>query len=194
MMPRYSMLPVLALLAPGFLSTPVGAVAEGVIIRLSAVPVTAAEFKTFGQVVEASRAVRPTAENAVLSYWSGLARTQIHGDIEFGLMTVKSRDHVVAEMERHVKTPELLVSLRDDYLLVAAPPTPPRARRAFPDAAKTRVFLVARDQAVILHKGTWHALPFPAGREGLFLVAFRAGTAKSDLKERPFRSGEIIRF
>jgi len=172
-----------------------GAEAVDNALNLAPEPATEKAFKAYGQLIEVPGGnVQPTIRNEAWRFWAGLAKTKIHGDIEFGLFTVAAREHLVAEMERHVKTPELLVSLRDDYLLVVAPPTPPNARKAAPDAAKTKVFMVARDQAIILNKGTWHTLPFPRGKEGLFLAAFRSGTARSDMKYKPFKKNEIVRF
>lgn len=161
---------------------------------LEPVPLTQKTFKEFGQVVEAYDTTKPTSESAVHKYWAGLAKTKIHENIDFGLLIVKPRERRVAEMRRHVKTTKLLVSLRDDYLLVVASPTPPNARRAYPDPRKVKVFMVAKDQAVILKKGVWHTLPFVGTKDGLFLVAYRDGTARSDDREKTFRKGEVIKF
>ena len=172
----------------------VSAAEETPAISIEPAPLTIKAFKEFGQVVETSDARKATSEDVVHKYWAGLARTQIHGEIDLGLLTVKSRERMVAEMRRHSKTTKVIVSLKDDYILLVAPPTPPNARKAFPDASKVRVFMVAKDQVVVLKKGTWHAMPFPQGKEGLFLLAVRDGTAKSDSRERPFRKGEVIKF
>ena len=161
---------------------------------LEPIPLTHSSFREFGQVVEASDTAKPTSENAIHKYWAGLAKTRIHENIDFGLLSVKPRDRQVAEMRRHAKSTTLLVSLREDYLLVVAPPTPSSARRAFPDPKKVKVFMVGRDQAVILNKGVWHALPFVGTKEGLFLLAYRDGTARGDNSEKPFKKGEVINF
>jgi len=158
------------------------------------IPLTSKTFREFGQVVEASDTAKPTSENAVHKYWAGLAKTRIHENIDFGLLEVKPRERQVAEMRRHAKTNTLLVSLREDYLLVVASPTPSSARRAFPDPKKVKVFMVTRDQAVILNKGVWHALPFVESKGGLFLMAVRDGTARGDSGEKPFKKGEVIKF
>ena len=161
---------------------------------IEAIPLTHSSFREFGQVIEASDTAKPTSESAIHKYWAGLAKTLIHENIDFGLLMVKSRDRQVAELRRHVKTTTLLVSLREDYLLVVASPTPSSARRAFPDPKKVKVFMVAKDQAVILNKGVWHALPFVGSREGLFLLAYRDGTARGDSSEKPFKKGEVLKF
>ena len=158
------------------------------------IPLTHASFRGFGQVVEVSDTAKTTSESAIHKYWAGVAKTRIHENIDFGLLLVKPREHQVAELCRHAKTTTLLVSLREDYLLVVASPTPSSARRAYPDPKKVKVFMVAKDQAVILNKGVWHALPFVGSKEGLFLLAYRDGTARGDSNEKPFKKGEVIKF
>ena len=188
---------VVALLAVARPGSPAAASVEAVApasAPIEPIPLTSRTFREFGQVVEASDTAKTTSESAVHKYWAGLAKTRIHENIDFGILAVKPRDRQVAEMRRHVKSTKLLVSLREEYLLVVAPPTPSSARRAFPDPKKVKVFMVAKDQAVILNKGVWHAMPFVGSKEGLFLVAYRDGTARGDNSEKPFKKGEVIKF
>jgi ureidoglycolate hydrolase len=163
-------------------------------VPLEPIPLSVRAFKGFGQLVEVSDTTKPTSESAVHKYWAGVAKTKIHENIDFGLLLVKPRERQVAEMTRHTKSNMLLVSLREDYLLVVAPPTPSSTPRAYPDPKKVKVFMVAKEQAVIINKGVWYAMPFIESKEGLFLVAFRDGTVRSDNKEKPFKKGEVLRF
>lgn len=152
-------------------------------------------FKPFGQVIKVPEGHPPTSRDAVTTYWRGLAKTRIHKNIEFGLLRAKARVHEVAEMMRHRWSPELLVSLEGDFYLVVAPYARPKGGKLRPVAAQVRVFLVKRGQAVVLHKGTWHALPFPVAGECLFLVAFRDGTKLRGEHPRAFRErGAIVTF
>lgn len=167
------------------------ALAPGVpVVSVAPEPLTASSFKAFGEVIEVPESGTPTIESGILRYWGGLAKARIHEEIEFGMFTVKSREREVADMERHARTPEFLVSLSGEFLLAVAPALGPTA----PQAAKVRVFTVRPGQAVLMSKGTWHALPFPKAAEGLFLVAFRDGTAKKDLKVKPFRGRDVVKF
>ncbi len=157
-------------------------------------PLTTKAFGPFGQIVAVPEKSPPTVENAIWKYWGGLAKTRIHKGIEFGMFKAKARLHEIAEMERHRWSPELLVSIDSDFYLAVAPYVRPKAGRARPDAAKVKVFIVKRGQAVLLHKGAWHTLPFPIAGEGLFLVAFRDGTRKKDLTLRAFKGRETVKF
>jgi len=152
---------------------------------------TKESFRQFGQVIEADEKVKPDYESAVVRYWSGIAKARIHEQTEFGLIKVKAREHEVAEMERNSRSPKLVVSMKGDYYLVVAKSV---AKVTRPEAARVRVFLARENQAVVINKGVWNTIPFVKGREGLFLVAYREGTAKRDGKERQLKNGEIIEF
>jgi ureidoglycolate hydrolase len=173
-------------------STAGTALAAGLpVVSVAPEPLTAAGFRQFGEVIEVPGSATPTIETGILRYWGGLAKARIHEQIEFGLFTVKAREREVAEMERHARTPEFLVSLSGEFLLAVAPAS---VGTAAPQAAKVRVFIVKPGQAVLLSKATWHALPFPKADEGLFVVAFREATATRDLKVKPFKGREVVKF
>lgn len=161
------------------------------VVSVSPEPLTAAAFKPFGEVIAIPETQPPTSDLGVLRWWGGLAKAQIHEQIEFGMFTVKTRPREVAEMERHVKTPEFLVGLGGEFILVVGRPS---VGPHGPDAAKVKAFEVKPGQAVLMSRGTWHAWPFPHGDEGLFLVAFRDATATRDLKTKPFRGREVVKF
>jgi ureidoglycolate lyase len=154
-------------------------------------PLAAAAFRPFGEVIEVPRAA-PTMEYGVYRYWGGLAMARIAEQVEFGMLKIRSRPREIAEMERHARSPKFLVCLTGGFLLAVAPKT---LGTKGPRAADVRIFRVAPQQAVLLHKGVWHAWPFPDGAdEALFLVAFREQTAHKDVTTRTFRRMEVVRF
>lgn len=164
------------------------------LISITPVPLSKKDFQPFGQLIEVQAGVRPTVTNATLHYWSGLAKARIHEQMEFGIFTVQAREREVAELERHIRSPELLVGLEGESILVVAPQSPPKTGRAHPDPLQVKAFIMKRGQAVILAKGVWHALPFPLSKESKFLAGFRDGTAQKDLAIRPFRKSVLIKF
>jgi ureidoglycolate lyase len=169
--------------------------AQGIpLISINPIPLIKDNFQPFGQLIEAAEGIKPTVSNATLRCWAGLAKARIHEAMEFSVFTVQAREHEVAEMERHNRSPELLVSLEGDSILVLAPHSPPKTGRAHPDPLQVKAFVMRQGQAVILSKGCWHALPFPLSQESKFLAGFRDGTAQKDLVIRPFRKSVLIKF
>lgn len=162
------------------------------VIAIAAQPLAEPAFRTFGQIVTVPENTPPTIETGVVRYWGGLAKTRIHEEIEFGLLTVRARDREVAEMERHSKTPEFLVSLSGDFWLAVAPIS--TAGSTHPVAGGVKVFLVKQGQGVVLRQGVWHAQPFPVKEECELLVALRDGTFKRDLKSSAFKRQEVVKF
>ncbi len=164
------------------------------VVSVAPEPLTARAFRPFGPIIDGPEGRAPTFKNAVMRFWGGLAKAPIREQMEFGLFTVKTRVHEFAEMQRHIRTPKFLISLDTAFYLAVAPSAPPQARKARPDAAEVKVFLVKQGQALLLNKRVWHTLPFPKEAEGQFLVAFRDGTWKKDRVLRAFRSREILKF
>jgi ureidoglycolate lyase len=157
-------------------------------------PLAEPAFKPFGQIIEVPADAPPTSESAVVRYWGGLAKARFHEEIEFGVLKIRMRDRVVAELERHRRSPEFLVALDGDFFLPVAPYSVSKGGNALPDAARVKVFHVRPGQAVLLHRGVWHAQPFPRAGECLFISAARDGTFRKDTVPRPFRGREAVKF
>ncbi len=162
------------------------------VVSVAVVPLTAAEFRPFGEVIELPAGTPPTQDLGTMRLWTGVAKARFSEQLEFSIMTVRDRPRELAEMERHAYSPLFLIALSGEFRLAVAPP--PRVRPAGPAATTVKVFLVRPGQAVLLHKGTWHAWPFPAGDDGTFIVASRDGTTVKDRKSSPFRGRDIVKF
>jgi hypothetical protein len=102
-----------------------------------------------------------------------------------GRLECAARPGILGKMERHLKTPEILSSVKGDSILCVAPPQELRDGRL----TGLRALYVREGQSLMLDTGAWHWIPFPAGGvaqgEGSgstrFLVIFRAGTGDDDL-------------
>jgi ureidoglycolate hydrolase len=167
---------------------------SGPVFLLNQKPLNDKDFKPFGQVVHVPAGMAPTSKSAVAEHWDGLAKVRIHQQIEFSILMIRDREHEIAEMKRHVRSPKLLLCQDSDFILLVATRSAPRAGTARPNPEKASAFLVKQGQAVILAKGTWHAPPFPLAKEARFLMAYRDGTVKRDTKVRAFPKAALIRF
>ena len=161
------------------------------VVSVPVIPLTAASFAPFGEVIELPVGTPPTQDLGTMRLWTGVAKTRISELIEFSIMTVRDRPREVAELERHAHSPLFLIGLSGEFRLVVAPPG---VGPGGPAAGAVKVFLVKSGHGVLLQKGTWHAWPFPAGEEGAFIVASRDGTTKKDTRSRPFRGRDIVKF
>lgn len=95
-----------------------------------------------------------------------------------GCLDCAVRERRVAKLERHLKTPELLVAMEGDSVLCVAPPQEPSGGTL----AGLAAVRVRKGQSLILETGAWHWIPFPEGNApSRFLVVFRSKTGEDDL-------------
>ena len=96
-----------------------------------------------------------------------------------GTMDCAPRPMQVSRMERHVRTPEILVAIEGDSVICLAPPQEPVAGKL----TDMRAVRVKAGQVFILETGAWHWIPFPvAARPARFLVIFKQKTGENDLQ------------
>jgi len=94
-----------------------------------------------------------------------------HGNLEldFGINTptlqifaATFRDFVFDEMSRHLHSCQVFLPLNGkDFIIAVAPPSDNNDPFAVPDIKKIRAFVVDGCCGINLHKGCWHATPFP---------------------------------
>ncbi|HUX49517.1 MAG TPA: ureidoglycolate lyase [Spirochaetia bacterium] len=95
-----------------------------------------------------------------------------------GALLCSPRPKILARMERHLRTRELLVSLEGDAIVCIAPPQEPVDQKL----KDVRAIRVKSGQAFIMDVGTWHWIPFPEGTTPVrYLVIFRSRTGVEDL-------------
>jgi ureidoglycolate hydrolase len=108
------------------------------------------------------------------------------------LLRKKSVDFVEL-LERHVKTPEILVPIKGDFILPVATAGYLLDQTEIPEASGVEAFLVRSNQAVVMEKGVWHTAPIPIGKETVFFVIFKKETTKQDAVFRKLRNNETVK-
>jgi ureidoglycolate lyase len=146
------------------------------VTTLRPIPVDGEIFSRFGAVV-LSPGGSPTSQAGDYKFWSDIAHYEIQGETEVGLCQVfRQESNVITGMERHLKTPELLIPIDAPFAL-------PLLLDGSPSAS---VFLVRPGQAVAIHTGVWHGACLPVGASSSwYFVIFRRGTPVSDVHKRP---------
>jgi ureidoglycolate hydrolase len=112
-------------------------------------PITAAAFQPFGQVITASGEDNPFESNARLVLQNGTPR--------FYIMRLRDRGLRFHKITRHCQSTQCLGSLegKEWFLGVAAP-----SATAVPELAAIVVFRIPGNCFVNLDVGTWHAGPY----------------------------------
>lgn len=146
-------------------------------VTLTPQRVSAENFLPYGLVVAAPEGP-PTSESPEYRFWSDIARYDIEGETEIGLCTVYRRSpSVFTGMERHLRTPEILIPVDAPFILPLL--------LDGEDVAGIRAFEVHPGEAVVVHRGVWHAACVPVGRRAsTYFVIFRRGTPHEDVAKR----------
>ena len=116
----------------------------------------------------------PLAETSEFSFWSDAADYRIDGDTEVGFCTVyPHRANTVTWMERHERTPELLVPIDGRLVLPVMTDN---------DEAEVQAFEFGPGEAVVIGRNVWHSACLPVGWDAVtYFVIFRLGTPHEDV-------------
>ncbi|MBT8401531.1 MAG: ureidoglycolate lyase [Rhodothermia bacterium] len=150
---------------------------------LQAHPITSERFAPFGKVV-LSPSKAPTAEGDTFKFWSDIAHFEIEGETEIGLCTVyRTEQGRVDWMERHHRTPEILVPIDSQFILPVMTNDEPPVIEAF---------TVNVGEAVVLRPGAWHSACIPADADrSTYFVIFRRGTPSTDVEKTSTEPTEV---
>jgi ureidoglycolate lyase len=150
-------------------------------MKIQSVRISHDNFTRFGSVV-IPPADDPTAKGPTFEFWSDIARYRIDGETEIGLCTVSKQDtEVVSVVERHMKTPEILIPIDAPFDLPLVG-----------DDGSVSAFRVAIGEAVVVNRGVWHGPCIPVGKkESTYFVIFQRGTPNNDVEKKTIDEVEI---
>lgn len=146
--------------------------------------ISSTNFAKFGKVVTAPTGA-PTSQAHDYKFWSNLANYFIDGDTEIGLCTVYKQPIMeIAGVERHLRTPEILIPIDAPFIL-------PLLLEGQPDNA-VEAFRVNLGEAVIIDRAVWHGACLPVGKkESTYFVIFRKNTPHEDVAKKNIVKVEI---
>ena len=136
-------------------------------------------FEAFGRV-HAKNLPTPEFSAPEFNWWGKLAEADMDG-VSFGLVqALKADSHVQRELEQHNNTPEFLIPLDRDIILIVARP---QAFDHAPNLDDFGAFYVEQGSVVELYPGIWHKAPMTLGSVANTLVIYQKGTAERDKVE-----------
>ncbi len=146
-------------------------------MRIKAQKITLENIGKFGKVIILSDNP-PTSLAADYKFWSNLANYHIEGRTEIGICTVyRQPENRIEGMERHLKTPEILIPIDAPFVLPLLKEGDPRG--------SAEAFCVEQGQAVIIDAGVWHGACIPVGKaESSYFVIFRLNTPSEDVEKK----------
>ena len=141
------------------------------------VAATPESFRDFGKVFKIPKDA-PLAQTKDFSYWSNVVSYNIAGETEIGWCTVYRNDPAeVGGVERHMRTPEVLIPVDAPFIL-------PVMQDA-PGNAPLKAFRVEVGEAIVIGDGVWHGACLPVGKPASsYFVIFRKGTPQEDVEKK----------
>lgn len=151
-------------------------------MNITSQSLTVENFKRFGKIVVLPEK-KPTSEDKTYKFWSDIANYHIDGKTEIGLCTVYKQDSLsISSMERHIKTPEILIPADAPFILPLQ-----KEGDDFPEA-----FTVHPGEAVVIDPGIWHGACIPLSvSECTYFVIFKQGTPQHDVYFKEINPSEI---
>lgn len=130
------------------------AAATARLIELPVEAITTGGFAPFGTLID-------TAEDGKLFGPDEAQLVLDRGTPRFYIMNLSNRPMGFRHITRHLAVTQCLASVGGKpWVIAVAPPDSPDDPAGEPDVAAIRAFRVEGDQAIMLHRGTWHVGPF----------------------------------
>jgi ureidoglycolate hydrolase len=145
---------------------------------------TPGNFRKFGKVVKPPSG-KPASSAKDYKFWPDIADYNIEGETEIGICTVyKQEKNEITGMERHLRTPEILIPIDAPFVL-------PVLLEGEPEN-NAEAFWVEPGEAIIINNAVWHGACLPAGREiSSYFVIFKKGTPFEDVEKKEIIPVEI---
>lgn len=140
-------------------------------------------YAAFGRVARVP-AGEPLAADETFKYWSDSAHYRIDGETEIGYCTVYRQDEDVVEwMERHDRTPEVLIPIDGPFVLPVMSAD-----------GEVEAFRAEPGEAVVIGPSVWHSACKPVNAdEASYFVVFRRGTPQEDVIKKDLQRVRIER-
>jgi len=158
------------------------------LIRLKVEELTQEGFAPYGRVLDVER-INPRMREDIFTFWDGLARMRVEGELTVGFLRVFKRGPEFSKLERHVKTEEIFFVLNKPVVALVGIPTP---YQDHPDPSTVKAFYVKPGKGVLLKEGAWHWIPFPLEESADLLVLFKSGTVDDDLTIKDLAEKGVI--
>lgn len=142
--------------------------------KLNVLPLERENFKEFGAIIAGDHK-SPDGGDENFNWWERLGLFKGIEPVSLNILEAKIRDRKIAKLEFHRETPEAIIPLGgEDVILVVAPAGP------F-DESKMKAFRVESGKGVILAPGVRHSIPYPTTKNVNCLIVFKDATGVNDL-------------
>jgi len=133
-------------------------------------------FAKYGKVIS-STSKSPSGDNDEFTFWDKVSIFGTSDDISTGILIAKKRDFCGDRLAKHVNTPEMVVALEGDSIVVVGT----SSEHAEDDIQEIEAFKLSKGEAILIGKGIWHWAPLPLTDDIKFLISFVNDTPANDV-------------
>jgi len=160
-------------------------------LRIQVEPLTEAAFEAFGRVLGEPGSLPPDIMDEVSNVWlgfSGLMGIGLQAGQNVTFLKIHTRPDFYDKMEKHDTTAEVFIPMEGRSILLVAP----WKDTAAPDMRQARAFMMDGAKGVLLHPGTWHAVPYNLTETATYLILVDPTIIeKNDLHVTPVEPDEF---
>lgn len=130
-------------------------------------------FKKYGQLISESKN-SPDVENELINYWDSVSELDLAEGLNTGIVEGKSNNKVVDGVEKHTGSPEIIVALSNDFIILLG-------SSEDKNKVEYEAFLVSQGEAIVLNENIWHSVPLAVNQSCRCLIIFKKDTFSNDL-------------
>jgi ureidoglycolate lyase len=131
-------------------------------------------FRPFGEVI-AKDYRDPDSEDENFKWWESLGVISQVSDVSINILRCKKRELTLDKLEFHEKTPEVIIPMGDEEVVIAVAPAGEL------DEDRIKAFIIPPDKGILLNSGVHHFIPYPKDKDTDCVIIFRRGTGADDL-------------
>ncbi len=162
-------------------------------MKLRVQELTAESFSEFGQVCVAPPKIKPEHSCDEFDWWPDMmVFDSIKGQYGAGFALAKKSPFQQTCSERHMETPEFLLAVDGDMVVIVGPPDYPDEPARLPDFSRFAAFKVKAGEAILMKPGVWHYAAMPMKDEMYMYCIFAKGTSEKDNRVIDFPYGEVL--
>jgi ureidoglycolate hydrolase len=150
-------------------------------------------FAEFGQVCVLPPAGKPEHSCDEFDWWPDtMVFDSIKGKYGAGIAVIKKSPFRQTCSERHMSTPEFMLAVNGDMLVIVGPPDYPNEPARLPELSRFAAFKVKAGEAILLKPGVWHYAAMPLKDEMYMYVIYASGTGEDDIRIIDFPEGGVL--
>jgi ureidoglycolate hydrolase len=144
-------------------------------VNIMQLSMTEENINGYGHLLHVSKK-EPVFDNNEFTFVADVMRFASEGSYTVGILTGHMREIKQEMVEKHGDTVEILVQLENDAVVFLGKPAP-----SGDEPGEIQAFEFKQGEAVALHEGVWHWVPYPKNSEHCkTLVIFKEGTSSND--------------